>query len=105
MNAFDRLFLDLSTGKLGQIGMQNAIRAWVRSRNDLPDGIKDLLCGRGERDPGLLYRLFPPIANIIGTVELAYRRGYEAGLEDCGKPVRSGRKAVRNGKKVAVRIE
>jgi hypothetical protein len=75
MNKFDQLVQDLLDGKLSLNQMQMAIRAFVRQRDDLPEGIKDLLCGRGEASAGLIYKMYKPIQEAIGSMEMAYRRG------------------------------
>ena len=76
-------FLDaLCEGSLGHNHVQIAYRAWLRQRRDLPDGIKGLLGGTGDADAGLVYKVFNLISCVTGTLELAYRRGYQAGLDD-----------------------
>lgn len=75
MNKFDQLVEDLVSGELGLTHIQIAIRASIRQREDLPEGIKDLLAGGGRGNPGLIYAMFKPIKEAIGTVELAYRKG------------------------------
>ena len=47
----------------------------IRQRKDIPDGIKDLLSGKGRHNAGLIYKMFEPIQEVIGSMELAYRRG------------------------------
>ncbi len=74
MNRFEQLVEDLATGKLSLNQVQIAIRASIRQRDDLPEGIKDLLSGSGEANAGLIYRMFKPIQEVIGAMELAYRR-------------------------------
>jgi hypothetical protein len=75
MNKFDQLVKDLADGSLTFLHVQIAMRASVRDRKDLPEGIKDLLCGKGESNAGLIYRTFRLINETIGALELAYRRG------------------------------
>lgn len=74
MDKFSQLVEDLTSGDLTLTQVQIAIRASIRQRKDIPDGIKDLLGGK-ERNAGLIYKMFEPIQEVIGTVELAYRRG------------------------------
>jgi len=74
-NKFDQLVEDLVSGELGLTHVQIAIRTSVRRRKEIPEGIKDLLCGRGESHAGLIYHMFRPIQDVIGAMELAYRRG------------------------------
>ena len=75
MNKFDQLVDDLTTGALGLTHVQIAIRESVRRRKDLPEGIKDILAGKGESNAGLIYKHFSVIKETIGAMELAYRRG------------------------------
>ncbi len=75
MNRFEQLVDDLTTGKLTLTHVQIAIRASIRRRDDIPEGIKDLLSGKGDSYSGLIYKMFKPMQEVIGTVELAYRRG------------------------------
>lgn len=73
-NKFDQLVEDLVSGELGLTHVQMAIRESVRRRKDIPDGIKDILAGK-EGNAGLIYRQFSLISNMIGAMELAFRRG------------------------------
>lgn len=75
MDKFSQLVEDLVNGDLGLTHIQMAIRASIRQRKDLPDGIKDLLAGSGEANAGTVYRVFKLIEEVIGSMELAYRRG------------------------------
>jgi hypothetical protein len=74
LNKFDQLLLDLLDGTLTITQIQIAIRAYVRGRKDVPEGIKDLLCGV-EATGGLIGKNFAVLRELIGTTELAYRRG------------------------------
>lgn len=74
-NKFSQLVEDLVSGDLGLTHVQIAIRASIRQSKDLPDGIKDLLAGSSETNAGIVYRVFKLIEEMIGSVELAYRRG------------------------------
>jgi len=78
-NPFEQLLNWLKDGTLNYNMIQIAYRACIRQRKELPEGIKDLLGGSDERRTGLLYRMFENISQVIGCVELAYRRGYQAG--------------------------
>ncbi len=71
---FSQLVEDLVSGELSLTHIQIAVRASIRQRKDLPDGIKDLLAGK-KNNPGLIYRMFEPIEEVIGAIELSYRRG------------------------------
>lgn len=79
LDRFSQLVEDLTTGKLTLTQVQIAIRASIRDRKDVPDEVKDLLCGGGSglggHSAGIIYRMFNNIQEVIGTVELAYRRG------------------------------
>ena len=72
---FTQLVDDLTDGNLSLTQVQIAIRASIKRRKDIPDEIKDLLSGRGEHNAGLIYSMFRPIQQAIGTVEVAFRRG------------------------------
>ena len=74
-NKFDTLVEDLVSGRLGFTHIQIAMRASIRQRKDLPDGIKDLLAGRDATYSGLIFKQFKVIQETIGAMELAYRRG------------------------------
>ncbi len=75
MDKFTQLVEDLVDGKLGFNQIQMAMRASVRQRKDVPESIKDLLCGRSESHAGLIYKMFKLIQEMMGSMELAYRRG------------------------------
>lgn len=77
-NKFTQLVEDLVSGDLGLTHVQIAIRASIRQRKDLPDGIKDLLAGKDKHNAGLIYKMFKSIQQVIGSVELAYRRGSQS---------------------------
>jgi len=72
---FSQLVDDLVNGDLSILQVQIAIRASIRQRQDIPDAIKGLLAGTGESHGGLIYQAFSLIQQIIGNMELAYRRG------------------------------
>ena len=74
-NKFDQLVEDLLSNELTLTQVQIAMRTFVRRRKDIPEGIKDILCGRAEGASGLIGRMFKSIQDVIGAVELAYRRG------------------------------
>ena len=75
MDKFTQLVEDLNTGKLSLAHIQIAIRAHIRDRDDLQEGIKDLLCGKSETNAGMIYKMFKPIQEIVGAMWLAYDRG------------------------------
>lgn len=74
-NKFDQLVEDLTTDKISWTMLQTAVKASIRNRKDLPEGIKDLLCGRSAHHAGLIQKHFQLISETIGSMELAYRRG------------------------------
>ena len=75
MDKFSQLVEDLVSGELTLTHVQIAVRTSIRQRKDLPDGIKDLLAGSSVSNSGVLYRMFKSIQEVIGNMELAYRRG------------------------------
>lgn len=80
-NPFTELVNHLEDGTLGHKHIQMAYREWIRRRTDIPDAIKDILSGT-EDVSGLLITLFRSISQSIGGLELAWRRGYQAGREE-----------------------
>ncbi len=74
MNKFDQLVEDLLSNALGHTHLQIAYRTYIRQRKDIPEEIKDLLCGT-EGHSGLIGSIFQQISSTISAVELAYRRG------------------------------
>ncbi len=74
-NEFEQLVENLKTGKLSLTMIQIAVRASVQERNDIPEGIKDLRAGHEPEYSGIIYTMFKPIQEVIGAMELAYRRG------------------------------
>lgn len=87
-NAFEELLNNLKEGKLNHLHIQAAYRAWIRGRKDIPDPLNDLLTGKNEAFTGLIYKIFKVMTETIGSMELAYRRGYQAGEEDTKKKKR-----------------
>ena len=83
-NAHSDLSKNLNSGELGHHNIQIAYRAWIKQREDIPNELNDLLCGK-KHSGGLLYEMFTVIHHTIGNVELAYRRGYQAGQEDANQ--------------------
>lgn len=74
-NKFTQLTEDLKSGELSLTHVQIAIRIYVRDSKQVPNGVKDLLCGANDSSSGLIYKMFMPIQQVIGSMELAYRRG------------------------------
>ena len=91
-NSFTKLVNDLTDGTLGHNHVQMAYREFIRRRPDIPDAIKDILSGRGEDMPGLLSGQFRAISQTVGALELAWRRGYQAGHEEALEKPNSGGK-------------
>lgn len=79
MNKFEQLVEDLKTGSLSLTHIQMAIRAYIREDKEIPDRIKDLLCGQGESQAGLILNTFNLIRETIGSMKLAYKRGEGGG--------------------------
>lgn len=57
----------------------NAYRESIRRSPNVPEGVKDLLCGKDESNAGLIARHWQLIQSIIGNIELAHRRGEQVG--------------------------
>lgn len=51
-------------------------------RATVPKEVHDLLLGLGPESPGLLSSFWVVMGKAFAGVELAYRRGYQAGRED-----------------------
>lgn len=84
MNKFEQLVDDLKTNKITHNQLQMALRASIREDEHLPAEIKDILCGAGEANAGLIYRMFRPIREVVGACELAYLRGKAEGPHEQG---------------------
>ncbi len=87
-NPFTDLVRHLNDGTLGHNHIQMAYREWIRRRDDIPDATKDILAGKGDTEPGLLLPMFRIITQTIGSLELAWRRGYQAGWEEAKEEVK-----------------
>ncbi len=55
-------------------------------RKCMLENVRDLMLG-GETNSGLLDQLYSLIGQTSGAIELAYRRGYQAGIEAANKGV------------------
>lgn len=88
-NPFDQYLQWLDDGTLGGNMLQIAYRVHTRHRTEIPEGIKDILAGKSEADVGVLFSVFKLISRIEGSIELAWRRGYQAGTEDAKKECKS----------------
>ena len=51
-------------------------------RKSLPKPCIDLVLGSGEANAGLLHSIYSLIGEAAGSVELAYRRGFELGHDE-----------------------
>ncbi|MCK5020906.1 MAG: hypothetical protein KAS32_28050 [Candidatus Peribacteraceae bacterium] len=72
---FNDLVEDLLEGRMSMIVVQNAIVESYKRRDNIPEGIKGIICGTGDCDGGLVRRTFQLLNQFIGNLELAYRRG------------------------------
>lgn len=73
-NKYYQLVADIKSGELPLTIVISAIRQSVRESKNIPDEIKDLLCGT-EDDAGYIFRQFQVMRDAMGKMELAYRRG------------------------------
>lgn len=80
---FSQLLEDLISGDLSHNHIQIAYRAALREREDIPEGVRNLLGGTSSRQAGVISLMFRMMSETIGSMELAYRRGYQHGQEDC----------------------
>ena len=82
-NAFYRIVEDLDSGELSMTHIQMAVKSHYRHAKHVPEGIKDLLCGKESvqgQDCGIIHRMFKNLNITIGSLELAYRRGEQDGV-------------------------
>ena len=68
MNAFEQLTAWLKDGTLNRTHLSIAYRASVRNQQNIPEGARNLA------EP-ILKTVFSNANEIIGSLELAYRRG------------------------------
>lgn len=73
-NKYYQLVEDLKSGELPLVTVISAIRQSIRDSKEIPDDIKDLLCGNAA-DSGYIFRQFQVMKDVMGKMELAYRRG------------------------------
>jgi hypothetical protein len=87
LNPYEQLEQWIVDGELGLRHLEIAYRASMRECKALPKGIRDILGGKTD-STGLIGRLFSCISGAMGSMELAWRRGYQEGYEDAmeGKP-------------------
>ena len=68
MNAFEQLTAWLQDGTLSRTHLSIAYRASIRGQQNIPEGARNLA------EP-MLKRLFNHAEELVGSLELAYRRG------------------------------
>lgn len=73
---------DIADGYISINTVQIALCAGISRWPDLPEGVKDLICGKGESYTGYIRRAFGGIKEAIGSIELAYRRGNSTKEDD-----------------------
>lgn len=74
-NKYYQLVEDIKTNTLPVTLVMTAIRQSIRESKKIPNEIKDLLCGQGGADSGYILKQFQVMKDMIGKMELAYRRG------------------------------
>ena len=84
MDKFSQLLEDLCTGKLSHNHIQIAYRAMLK-RDKRLKGFGDILGGVADDNAGIIFKMFQCIDQTIGSMELAFRRGYQYGYEDAKK--------------------
>ncbi len=78
MNEFDRLVANLQYGELTIRLLEMAYREYLRKRENIPEGVTNLLVPEGHTG---LIQFAEQMGQIAGNVELAYRRGMQEGKE------------------------
>ena len=78
-NKYYQLVKDLKSGELPLSIVFMAIRAYVRDNERIPEGARTLLTG--PEGSGYLAAQFHIIHDVIGKMELAYRRGTDTPLK------------------------
>lgn len=86
-NKYYQLVEDLQKGELTLNIVCLAICQYVRQNERIPEGARNLLTAKEGR--GYIPKQFEIMRNMIGTMELAYRRGEQEGQE---KIVKKGNK-------------
>ncbi len=72
-NKYYQLISDLESGELSLSLVSMAIRTYVGRNKKIPEGVRNLLTS--PEGGGYIHAQFRIIQNMIGTMELAYRRG------------------------------
>jgi hypothetical protein len=82
VNKYDQLVADLLSGDLSVRMVGLAIQSYIRRRNEIPEGVKSLVCNVNSGN-GLIGSMFELLQEIIGRMELSYRRGMQEGEDRC----------------------
>lgn len=72
LNEFERLVRNLNSGEFTLRMLEMAYRGHIRDREDLPEGVKNLLV---QPEGGGIVKFAKHIGEIIGNVHLAFMRG------------------------------
>lgn len=78
LNEFDRLVENLRFGELSIIHLELAYREYLRRRENIPEGVTNLLV---PKEHAGLINFAAEMREIAGNIELAYRRGIQEGHE------------------------
>lgn len=76
LNEFERLVANLKNGEFTLRHLEMAYRGYIRDREDLPEGVKNLLVGT---EGSGMVRFAGHISEIIGNIHLAFLRGKSKG--------------------------
>jgi len=64
------LLRELNSGELSLAQVRDAVIIHIRTREDIPNGVKGLLCNsRAGKSQGLILRAFNPILELLKIVE------------------------------------
>lgn len=83
-NPYYELVDNLVSGKITLLVVQMAIKEFVRRSEEIPEGVKNLVAPYSDTGNGVIDKCFELMKQVIGETELAYRRGYQGGLESKG---------------------
>jgi hypothetical protein len=79
LNEFDRLVENLCNNELSIKMLEMAVNEMIRRSKIIPEGVQNLLVSY--ESGGLLSYNWMSIRNIIGNMELSYRRGIQEGAD------------------------